>query len=266
MSWCLRCGSRSADRDWDPKSASVEHDGLATTRVLNLRLFPSGTLSGRACASVLVVGQDDHEDGVTALWRHAHQFGRSPLDQLNAVGLSLIAKQRYEAGWDLDPHEIGQRKPLGNEWLLPVFQFRFIGHVDSFRLGYHLAGFHYSCRGTIKHPSLLPTVTFISLISSSRASPRSQKARRVAANSTRSGFRRAHSHTVATRHPFSRSVVRTARSLHRTSYPHAESTEDEFAYVIDRTSDVWIGGVLHRLRPGGMRWAFRPAQGFAIRF
>jgi uncharacterized cupin superfamily protein len=36
----------------------------------------------------------------------------------------------------------------------------------------------------------------------------------------------------------------------RTSYPHAESTEDEFVYVIAGTPDVWLDGELHRLRPG----------------
>ncbi|WP_343711868.1 cupin domain-containing protein [Inquilinus sp.] len=36
----------------------------------------------------------------------------------------------------------------------------------------------------------------------------------------------------------------------RTSYPHAESTEEEFVYVIEGTPDVWLDGVLHRLKPG----------------
>lgn len=36
----------------------------------------------------------------------------------------------------------------------------------------------------------------------------------------------------------------------RTSFPHAESVEDEFIYVIAGTPDVWLDGVLHRLRPG----------------
>lgn len=36
----------------------------------------------------------------------------------------------------------------------------------------------------------------------------------------------------------------------RTSFPHAESTEEEFIYVISGTPDVWINGHLHRLRPG----------------
>lgn len=36
----------------------------------------------------------------------------------------------------------------------------------------------------------------------------------------------------------------------RTSFPHAESTEDEFIYVIAGTPDVWIDGHLHRLKAG----------------
>ncbi|SDN78898.1 cupin domain-containing protein [Phyllobacterium sp. OV277] len=36
----------------------------------------------------------------------------------------------------------------------------------------------------------------------------------------------------------------------RTSFPHAESAEEEFVYVIHGTPDVWIDGVLHRLKPG----------------
>jgi uncharacterized cupin superfamily protein len=36
----------------------------------------------------------------------------------------------------------------------------------------------------------------------------------------------------------------------RTSFPHAESAEDEFVYVIEGTPDVWLDGHLHRLAPG----------------
>jgi len=36
----------------------------------------------------------------------------------------------------------------------------------------------------------------------------------------------------------------------RTSYPHAESLEEEFVYVIEGDPDVWIDGTLHRLAPG----------------
>lgn len=36
----------------------------------------------------------------------------------------------------------------------------------------------------------------------------------------------------------------------RTSYPHAESAEEEFVYVLEGSPDVWIDGRTHRLRPG----------------
>jgi uncharacterized cupin superfamily protein len=36
----------------------------------------------------------------------------------------------------------------------------------------------------------------------------------------------------------------------RTSFPHAESAEEEFVYVLEGTPDVWLDGVVHRLRPG----------------
>jgi uncharacterized cupin superfamily protein len=36
----------------------------------------------------------------------------------------------------------------------------------------------------------------------------------------------------------------------RTSYPHAESAEEEFVYVLSGTPDVWLDGHLHRLKPG----------------
>ena len=36
----------------------------------------------------------------------------------------------------------------------------------------------------------------------------------------------------------------------RTSFPHAESVEDEFVQVLAGTPDVWLDGVLHRLKPG----------------
>jgi uncharacterized cupin superfamily protein len=36
----------------------------------------------------------------------------------------------------------------------------------------------------------------------------------------------------------------------RTSYPHAESAEEEFVYVLEGTPDAWIDGHLHRLEPG----------------
>jgi uncharacterized cupin superfamily protein len=36
----------------------------------------------------------------------------------------------------------------------------------------------------------------------------------------------------------------------RTSYPHAESAEEEFVYVLEGTPEVWLDGTLHRLKPG----------------
>jgi uncharacterized cupin superfamily protein len=36
----------------------------------------------------------------------------------------------------------------------------------------------------------------------------------------------------------------------RTSYPHAESAEEEFVFVLEGTPDAWIDGALHRLVPG----------------
>jgi uncharacterized cupin superfamily protein len=58
--------------------------------------------------------------------------------------------------------------------------------------------------------------------------------------------------------PFARAFGLTRLGIHhellkpgrRTSYPHAESTEEEFAYVIEGHPDVWIDGELHRLAPG----------------
>jgi uncharacterized cupin superfamily protein len=36
----------------------------------------------------------------------------------------------------------------------------------------------------------------------------------------------------------------------RTSFPHAESAEDEFVYVLEGEPDAWLDGRLYRLRPG----------------
>jgi uncharacterized cupin superfamily protein len=36
----------------------------------------------------------------------------------------------------------------------------------------------------------------------------------------------------------------------RTSYPHAESEEEEFVYVIEGEPEVWLDGHLHKLKPG----------------
>ncbi|AMP00958.1 cupin domain protein [Collimonas arenae] len=58
--------------------------------------------------------------------------------------------------------------------------------------------------------------------------------------------------------PFGRTFGLTRIGIHhellkpgrRTSWPHAEKTEEEFAYVIEGTPDVWLDGYLHRLAPG----------------
>lgn len=36
----------------------------------------------------------------------------------------------------------------------------------------------------------------------------------------------------------------------RTSFPHAESADEEFVYVVAGEPDVWIDGHLYRLKPG----------------
>lgn len=36
----------------------------------------------------------------------------------------------------------------------------------------------------------------------------------------------------------------------RSSFPHAESAEDEFVYVLEGVPDLWLDGHLHRLGPG----------------
>ena len=38
--------------------------------------------------------------------------------------------------------------------------------------------------------------------------------------------------------------------VRRTSYPHAESAEEEFVYVIEGEIDAWIDGELHRMKAG----------------
>ena len=60
--------------------------------------------------------------------------------------------------------------------------------------------------------------------------------------------------------PLGRALGLTRIGLHhirllpgrRTSYPHAESAEEEFAFVLEGRPDVWIDGVLHALVPGDM--------------
>jgi uncharacterized cupin superfamily protein len=51
----------------------------------------------------------------------------------------------------------------------------------------------------------------------------------------------------------------------RTSYPHAESAEEEFVFVIEGTPDVWLDGRLHRLGPGDAV-GFKPGDGLAHSF
>jgi len=51
----------------------------------------------------------------------------------------------------------------------------------------------------------------------------------------------------------------------RTSWPHAEKTEEEFVYVIEGNPEVWIDGRLHRLEPGDAV-GFVPGTGIAHTF
>ncbi|MBY0515699.1 MAG: GNAT family N-acetyltransferase [Bacteriovoracaceae bacterium] len=51
----------------------------------------------------------------------------------------------------------------------------------------------------------------------------------------------------------------------RTSWPHAESSEEEFAFVLEGTPDAWIDGILHRLVPGDFV-AFPSGTGIAHTF
>ncbi len=49
---------------------------------------------------------------------------------------------------------------------------------------------------------------------------------------------------------------------HRTSWPHAEKTEEEFVFVVEGEPDVWLDGELHRLKAGdGV--VFVPGTGIA---
>jgi uncharacterized cupin superfamily protein len=51
----------------------------------------------------------------------------------------------------------------------------------------------------------------------------------------------------------------------RTSYPHAEKTEEEFVYVLEGTPDVWIDGNIYRLSEGeGV--VFAPGTGITHTF
>ncbi len=51
----------------------------------------------------------------------------------------------------------------------------------------------------------------------------------------------------------------------RTSFPHAESAEEEFVYVIEGAPDAWLDGHLHRLRAGDAV-GFPPGGGLAHAF
>lgn len=51
----------------------------------------------------------------------------------------------------------------------------------------------------------------------------------------------------------------------RTSWPHAESLEEEFVFVLEGTPDVWMDGHLHRLGPGDFV-AFPAGTGIAHTF
>ena len=58
--------------------------------------------------------------------------------------------------------------------------------------------------------------------------------------------------------PFGRDFGLTRLGIHherlppgrRTSFPHAESAEEEFVYVIEGEPEVWLDGHLHQLKPG----------------
>ncbi|WP_227105060.1 cupin domain-containing protein [Chromobacterium rhizoryzae] len=51
----------------------------------------------------------------------------------------------------------------------------------------------------------------------------------------------------------------------RTSWPHAEKTEDEFVHVLEGEPDVWLDGALYRLRPGDSV-GFKAGTGLAHTF
>ena len=51
----------------------------------------------------------------------------------------------------------------------------------------------------------------------------------------------------------------------RTSFPHAESAEEEFVYVIDGEVDAWIDGELYRMRAGDVA-AFPAGTGICHTF
>ena len=52
---------------------------------------------------------------------------------------------------------------------------------------------------------------------------------------------------------------------HRISWPHAESHEEEFVYVLDGEVDAWIDGALHRMKAGDLA-AFPSGTGICHTF
>jgi uncharacterized cupin superfamily protein len=52
---------------------------------------------------------------------------------------------------------------------------------------------------------------------------------------------------------------------HRTSWPHAESDEEEFVYVLEGEIDAWIDGELYRMRAGDLA-AFPAGTGICHAF
>jgi hypothetical protein len=55
------------------------------------------------------------------------------------------------------------------------------------------------------------------------------------------------------------------RPGHRISWPHAESREEEFVYVLDGEVDAWIDGELHRMRAADLA-AFPSGTGICHTF
>ena len=52
----------------------------------------------------------------------------------------------------------------------------------------------------------------------------------------------------------------------RSCYPHAESAEEEFVFVLEGQPDVWIDGHLHPLKPGDAVWSFPAGTGICHTF
>ena len=78
---------------------------------------------------------------------------------------------------------------------------------------------------------------------------------------------------LAINSPFSRALGLTRIGIHhqilppgrRTSYPHAESDEEEFVYVLTGKPTLWLNGHVHELSPGdGV--GFPPGTGIAHTF